>query len=47
MKKLYLFPAAAAGVITLRDSLRYSGLDSEAVRSIENRLLAIENHREG
>lgn len=41
------FPAAAAGVITLRDSLRYSGLDSEAVRSIENRLLAIENHREG
>ena len=36
-------PSAAAGVITLRDSLRYSGLDEKAIRELEKRLLAIEN----
>ena len=40
------FPQAAAGVITLRDSLRYSGLDSEGIRAIEARLAAIENIQE-
>ena len=41
------FPPAAADVITLRDSLQYSGLDREAVRAIEQRLLAIDNAQEG
>ena len=36
-------PSAAAGVITLRDSLRYSGLDEKAIRELEKRLLTIEN----
>ena len=36
-------PSAATGVITLRDSLRYAGLDSDSVRAIEARLEAIEN----
>ena len=40
------FPKAAAGVITLRDSLRYSGLSAEAIQSVEQRLLAIDNHPE-
>ncbi len=40
------YPPAAASVITLRDSLRYSGLSAEAIQSIENRLLAIDNHPE-
>ena len=42
----FSFPSAAAGVITLRDSLQYSGLDSDRVQSIEKRLLAIENLQE-
>ena len=40
------FPSAAAGVITLRDSLRYAGLDSDALRAIEKKLENIENIRE-
>ena len=41
------FPSAAADVITLRDSLRFAGMDSAGVRAIEERLTAIENIREG
>ena len=40
------YPAAAADVITLRDSLKYSGLPADAVRAIEARLAKIENIRE-
>ena len=39
-------PPAAADVITLRDSLQYAGLDSDAVRAIEQKLLTIENSQE-
>ena len=39
-------PPAAADVITLRDSLQYAGLDSDAVRTIEQKLLTIENSQE-
>ena len=40
-------PSAAAGVITLRDSLRFAGLDSGTIRAVEVELKAIENNREG
>ena len=40
------FPAAAAEVITLRMGLQYRGMDSEAVRAVEERLRAIRNDRE-
>ncbi len=40
------FPSAAAGVITLRDCLRYAGLDSDTVGAIEKKLESIENIRE-
>ena len=36
-------PSAATGVITLRDSLQYSGLDAQAIRELEACLLTIEN----
>ncbi len=39
-----MVPSAATGVITLRDSLQYMGLDAEAVRALEARLNAIENN---
>ena len=39
-------PPAAMDVITLRDSLQYAGLGSDAVRAIEQELLAIRNSRE-
>ena len=39
-------PSAAAGAITLRDSLRYAGLDSDTIRAIEAKLEKIENIRE-
>ena len=37
------FPAAAAGVITLRDSLGYLGFDPEKTKAVEAKLLAIKN----
>lgn len=37
------FPSAAAGAITLRDGLSYSGLDTEAIADIGTALNAIEN----
>lgn len=37
------FPAAAAGVITLRDSLSYLGFDPERIKAIEAKLHAIQN----
>ena len=37
-------PAAAASVITLRDSLAYMGLDAEKTKAVEERLHAIENN---
>ena len=39
-------PSAAAGVITLRDSLRYAGLDGDTIRAIDEKLRKIENIRE-
>lgn len=39
-------PSAAAGVITLRNSLQYSGLDEKTIQEIEKRLMAIENVQE-
>ena len=36
--------SAAAGVITLRDSLAYMGFDAEKTKAVEARLHAIENH---
>ena len=39
-------PPAAANVITLRNSLQYSGLDQDAIQEIEQRLATIENDRE-
>ena len=36
-------PSAAAGVITLRDSLQYAGLDADTIQAIEARLSTIEN----
>ena len=41
-----MVPPAAAGVITLRDSLEYLGMDAEKVRQLEQRLLAVQNSRE-
>ena len=38
------FPPAAAGVITLRDSLAYMGFDAEKTKAVEARLHAIENN---
>lgn len=37
------FPPAAAGVITLRDSLAYMGFDAEKTKAVETRLQAIQN----
>ena len=37
-------PTAAAGVITLRDSLTYMGFDAEKTKAVEERLHAIENN---
>lgn len=37
-------PSAAAGVITLRDSLAYMGFDAEKTKAVEARLHAIENN---
>ena len=37
-------PSAAAGVITLRDSLAYMGFDAEKTKAVEERLHAIENN---
>ena len=36
-------PSAAAGVITLRESLRYAGFDGDTVQAIEEKLKKIEN----
>ena len=41
-----MVPPEAAGVITLRDSLEYLGMDAEKVRQLEQRLLAVQNSRE-
>ena len=38
------FPPAAAGVITLRDSLAYMGFDTEKTKAVETRLQAIQNN---
>ena len=38
------FPPAAAGVITLRDSLAYMGFDAEKTKAVETRLQAIKNN---